>query len=192
MAPHPEGLAAIRLDFQTHYGKKATVFAILARAVLSPAFRAIVLYRLQHSAYRERRTALLNLLGFVRLLTVGIELSYSAIIGCCLRLPHAQGIVIGSGAVVGNYAEIYQGVTIGTTWDLRTWDEASKLFGPKVKDGRKYPIIGDNVRIGVGATIVGPITVGNDVVVGAHAVVLEDVPNRCVVAGIPAKVLRYL
>jgi serine O-acetyltransferase len=187
-----DGFATIRLDFQARYGKKATTFAILTRAVASPAFRAIVLYRLQHCAYKKRRTTLLYLLEFVRMLTVGIELSYPAIIGSCLRLPHAQCIVIGSGAVIGKYAEIYSRVTIGATWDLQTWDETSKLYSPRVKNGRNYPIIGDNVRIGVGATILGPITVGNDVIIGAHSVVLEDVPNRCVVAGIPAKVLRYL
>jgi serine O-acetyltransferase len=67
-------------------------------------------------------------------------------------------------------------VTIGTTWN-------------KEKADRSYPIIGDNVWISAGAKIIGPVSIGDDTIIGANAVVVKDIPERCVAVGMPAKVV---
>ena len=83
------------------------------------------------------------------------------------------GVVIHNRAVIGNNCMIGQGVTIG---GKSGWYEV--------------PIIGDNVVISAGARLLGPIKIGNNVIIGANAVVVKDVPDNCVVAGVPAKIIR--
>lgn len=100
-----------------------------------------------------------------------IWISPSCKIGHNFKMIHLDGITIGSGAIIGNNCKIYQQVTIG-------------------KDKDKFPIIGDDVTIYSGAKIIGGVKIGNNVVVGANAVVTKDVPDNCVVAGIPAKIIK--
>lgn len=90
--------------------------------------------------------------------------------------PHLLGIVISKYAVLGKNCVVYQNVTIGTKHKQNT-------------NKNDYPKIGDNVIIYAGAVIVGPIKIGNNVVIGANSLVLQDVPDNCVVAGIPAKII---
>ena len=86
-------------------------------------------------------------------------------------MVHAIGIVIGSGAVIGDNCKIYQQVTIG-------------------KEKGKFPIIGDNVTIYSGAKIIGDVKIGNNAIIGANAVVTRDVPDNCVAVGVPARVIK--
>ena len=93
-----------------------------------------------------------------------------------LTLPHPMSIVIGGvygkkTTKIGNNVTIYQNVTIG-------------------QKEAKYPIIGNNVIIYAGAKIIGDVHIGNNVIIGANAVVIRDVPDNCVVAGVPAKVIK--
>lgn len=94
-----------------------------------------------------------------------------------ITFPHPVGIVIGGGkdnqVKIGKNATIYQDVTIG-------------------QNNNKYPTIGNNVTIYAGAKIIGDIRIGNNVVIGANAVVNKNVPDNCVVAGIPAKIIKEL
>lgn len=83
------------------------------------------------------------------------------------------GVVIHARAVIGNNCLIGQNVTIG---GKSGWHEV--------------PIIGDNVEISAGARILGPVRIGNNVIIGANAVVVKDVPDNCIVAGIPAKIIK--
>lgn len=83
------------------------------------------------------------------------------------------GVVIHSRAVIGDFCHIDQNVTIGGT---------SKKY--------EVPVIGDYVYIGAGAVILGPVTIGSNVVIGANAVVVKDIPDGCVVAGVPARILK--
>lgn len=104
----------------------------------------------------------------------GICLGRYCSIGEDFRMPHPYNIVIGDNVKIGNKCCIYQGVTIGT----------SKQYE------NKYPIIGNNVTIYTGAVVVGNIRIGDNVIIGANAVVLTDIPSDCVVVGIPAKVVE--
>ena len=102
----------------------------------------------------------------------GVEIGVSSKIGEPVDFPHPRNIVIGEGVQIGNSCIIYHDVTIGQ------------------KNGL-YPNIGDNVTIFAGSKIIGGISIGNNVVVGANSVVIKDVPNNCVVAGNPARVIGY-
>ena len=101
-----------------------------------------------------------------------ITVATTAKIGDGLRVNHFQGIVIGEGVEIGDNCKIYQQVTLGQ------------------KDG-KYPAIGNNVTIYAGAKIIGDVKVGDGAIVGANAVVTKDVPVGSVVAGVPARVIKY-
>ena len=92
-------------------------------------------------------------------------------IGKNLSMPHPMGIVIGGDTKIGENCTIYQYVTIG-------------------QNNNKFPKIGDNVTIYAGAKIIGDVEIGNNVIVGANAVVTHDVPNNSVVAGVPAKIIK--
>ena len=144
--------------------------------VVDKSFRAITTYRLKNYAFQTRKNRLLTLVGLIDGLVNGIDISYAAKIGLKMRLPHPQCIVIGN-ATIGNNVTIYQNVTLGATWD-------------KEKNGQKFPIIGDDVRISAGAKIIGPVRIGNNAIIGANAVVIKDVPENCVAVGNPARVIK--
>lgn len=105
---------------------------------------------------------------------LGVYIGPNAQIGKGFLIEHTGCIVINSDAKIGDYARIRHGVTIGN----------------KVADRpREVPVIGDYVDVGAGAKILGPIKIGNNVAIGANAVVLCDVPDDCIAVGIPARVL---
>ncbi|WP_234816577.1 serine O-acetyltransferase [Bacillus mycoides] len=84
------------------------------------------------------------------------------------------GIVIHKRAIIGDKCTISPGVTIGGT------------LGKS-----KVPVLGNNVIVGTGAKVIGPVVIGNNVVIGANAVVTKDIPDNCIVAGIPAKIIKH-
>lgn len=107
------------------------------------------------------------------LIKYGMVIARTAILGDNLWFPHYNGIVIGRDAVVGKNCIIYHQVTIGQNHD-------------------RFPVIGDNVVIYSGAKLFGDIHIGNNVIVGANSVVTHDIPDNCVVAGVPAKIISIL
>lgn len=98
-------------------------------------------------------------------------ISPSAEIGENLKLPHPTGVVIGLDAKIGYNCTIYQQVTIG-------------------QKNEKYPSIGNGVTIYPGAKVVGDVKIGNNVVIGANAVVLKDLPDNCIAVGVPARIIK--
>jgi serine O-acetyltransferase len=103
------------------------------------------------------------------------SISYNSIIGEGVRFAHPLGVVIGSGVVIKNHVTIWQQVTLGST-------------GRKNKE-LEYPIIGNNVKIYAGAKIIGGISIGENAIIGANAVVLQNVPDNCIAVGIPARII---
>lgn len=101
----------------------------------------------------------------------GIQIGHRLTVGGGFRIDHYGGIVIGESAVLGKNLTIRQNVTIGTAHD-------------------GTPIVGDNTDIGAGAILIGGITIGDDCVIGAGAVVTRSFPDKSVIAGVPAKLLR--
>jgi serine O-acetyltransferase len=122
----------------------------------------------------------LKLFGFIwhKLIeiTTGIDIPNQAEVGKGLYIGHFGGIFLNSGVKMGEYCNLSQGVTIG-------------VGGRGENSG--CPKLGDRVFIGPGAKIFGPITIGNDVAIGANAVVTKDLPDNAVAVGIPAKIISY-
>lgn len=138
-----------------------------------PGLHAVVLHRGAHWLADHRLPTAARWVSQVARFLTGIEIHPSAQIGERLFIDHGMGVVIGSTAVVGNDVTLYQGVTLGGT---------SLQRGVK-----RHPTLGDNVIVGAGAHVLGPITVGDGARVGANAVVLHDVPQGATMVGIPAK-----
>ncbi len=101
----------------------------------------------------------------------GIEINLGAEIGSRVFIDHGMGVVIGATAIIGDNVVIYHGVTLGATGN---------------PEGRRHPKIGNNVLIGAGAKLLGPITIGDNVSIGANAVVTKDVPSNSIAVGVPA------
>ena len=110
---------------------------------------------------------------FTRFMT-GVEIHPGAQIGRRLFIDHAMGVIIGETTVIGDDCTLYQGVTLG---------------GTGKESGKRHPTLGNNVMVGVGACVLGSITVGDNSKVGGGAVVVDAVPENCTVVGIPARIV---
>ena len=115
---------------------------------------------------------------FSRFLT-GIEIHPKAKIGENLFIDHGMGVVIGETSEIGNNVTIYHMVTLGGISPSINSDEQ--------RDLKRHPTLMDNVVVGSGAQVLGPITVGKNAKIGANAVITKDVPQNAVMVGIPAK-----
>lgn len=168
-------LSEIRGDLAAATGGVVSLKAFMGKYILQVGFRLMVMFRIA-SALRDRSRFGRVLGRWVLRRAAGISgchFSIDASIAPGLRLPHATGIVIGSGAKIGENCTIYQNVTIGAL----------------DQDSGQYPTISERTTIFAGAVIVGGVTLGADAIVGANAVVLGDVPARTTVAGVPARTI---
>tara|TARA_Y100001934_G_C12146031_1_gene674949 strand:+ start:397 stop:933 length:537 start_codon:yes stop_codon:yes gene_type:complete len=104
----------------------------------------------------------------------GVEIHPAAEIGCNLFIDHGTGVVIGETAIIGNDCTLYHGVTLGGT----SWEK-----------GKRHPTLGNNVVVGAGAKILGPIAIESGARIGSNAVVVKNVPKNSTVVGIPARVV---
>jgi serine O-acetyltransferase len=143
--------------------------------ILYPFIHAVIFYRVAHFLYERKFFFLSRLLSQLARLFTGIEIHPGAKIGKGLFIDHGMGVVIGETAEIGDNVTLYHGVTLGGTGKDK---------------GKRHPTIGNDVIIGSGAKILGPITIGNRVKVGANSVVLKDVPSDCTVVGIPARIVN--
>ncbi|QWT23631.1 serine O-acetyltransferase [Subtercola sp. PAMC28395] len=135
---------------------------------------ALWAHRLSHRLWqRDGLKGLARLVSqFARFLT-GVEIHPGATIGRRVFIDHGMGVVIGETAVVGNDVLIYHGVTLG---------------GTGASHGPRHPTVEDDVLLGAGAKLLGPITIGRGSAVGANAVVLTDAPPHSLITGVPAVV----
>ena len=146
----------------------------VAEVLLYPSLHALLLHRVAHKLFIIHVPFLPRLISqFARFLT-GIEIHPGAKIGKALFIDHGMGVVVGETTEIGDNVTLYQGVTLGGTGKQR---------------GKRHPTLGNNISVGVGAKILGAITIGDNVRVGANAVVLKDVPANTTAVGIPAKVV---
>ncbi|HLG87585.1 MAG TPA: serine O-acetyltransferase [Alphaproteobacteria bacterium] len=138
-----------------------------------PGLHAVVMHRWAHALWTQGLMTLGRWVSQLARALTGIEIHPSAMIGERLFIDHGMGIVIGSTAVVGDDVTLYQGVTLG---------------GTSLERGvKRHPTLGNNVIVGAGAHILGPITVNDGARVGANAVVLHDVPAGISMIGVPAR-----
>ncbi len=138
-------------------------------------YKALRSHRLANRLQRRGHRLLARWVSQRCVRRTGIEIHPAATIGKRFFIDHGTGVVIGETTEIGDDCTIYQGVTLGGTG----------------KDtGKRHPTLGNNVMVGAGAKVLGPITIGNNVRIAAGAVVLTDIPDNCTAVGIPAKVVR--
>ncbi len=143
--------------------------------LLYPGVKAVRSHRKAHWFYEHGHSFIARAISQHSRKKTGIEIHPGAAIGRRLVIDHGMGIVIGETAKIGDDCLIYHGVTLGGT-------------GKDV--GKRHPTIGNNVLIGAGAKVLGPINVGNNSRIAANSVVLQDTPDDSTAVGIPAKVVK--
>lgn len=140
--------------------------------LLYSGFWANINHRIAHWLYKKKLFFLARFVSQLSRFLTGIEIHPGAKIGKGFFIDHGMGVVIGETCEIGDNVLIYQGVTLG---------------GTGKDSGKRHPTIGNNVLIGSGAKVLGPIIVGDNVKIGSGSVVLKDVPDNVTAVGIPAK-----
>jgi serine O-acetyltransferase len=159
----------IKSDYRAYgFTAKGLLVSILN---FSP-FWLVVLYRLSHGLHEKRIPVVPRILRSLGIIFFAAEISPGAEIGPGFRIAHSAGIVIGPKVKAGANLEVFQNVTIGGR--------------DRERNGIIKPVIGDNVSVFAGAKVLGPVMLGSNVSVGANSVVMKDVADNLIVAGIPA------
>ncbi|MDX3715003.1 serine O-acetyltransferase [Streptomyces europaeiscabiei] len=155
-------------DLRTACRKDPALHGVhVVEVLLYPGLWAIWSHRVAHRLYRLGVPLVPRLLSQLARALTGIEIHPGAVVGRRCFIDHGMGVVIGETAVLGDDVMLYHRVTLGGTgW----WTDTTAA--------KRHPTIGDRVVLGVGATVLGPVHVGHDTIVGAHALVLRDVPAR--------------
>ena len=136
---------------------------------------AIWAHRLAHFFYKHQWFVTARLISTISRFFTGIEIHPGAKIGRKLFIDHGMGIVFGETTEIGDNCTIYHGVTLGGTG----------------KDtGKRHPTLGNNVLIGAGTKVLGPVYIGDNARIGAGSVVLKNLPANCTAVGVPAEVVR--
>ena len=139
-----------------------------------PGFHAVLLYRIAHKLWTWKIPLIPRIISTIARFFTGIEIHPGATIGKRFFIDHGMGVVIGETAEIGDDVLLYQGVTLG---------------GTSSKQEKRHPTLKRGVVVGAGAKVLGNITLGNYAKVGAGSVVINDVPNRATVVGIPGRVV---
>jgi serine O-acetyltransferase len=137
--------------------------------------QAILAHRVAHGLHRSGVPLMPHVIAYASRAATGIEIHPAATVGDDFFIDHGSGVVIGETAEIGDRVTLYQGVTLGGTGFQR---------------GKRHPTIEDNVTIGSGAKLLGPITVSHGAKVGANTVVIDDVPANSTVVGNPGHPVR--
>lgn len=144
-------------------------------ALLYPGPKAIFFHRIGHCFYKMKFYFMARLVAELSRFLTGIEIHPGAKIGRRLVIDHGMGIVIGETAEVGNDCIIFHGVTLG---------------GLKFDPVKRHPTILNQVLVGAGAKVLGPVTIGNGVKIGANSVITKDVGDGLTAVGNPMKILE--
>lgn len=142
--------------------------------LLYPSVHSLIAYRIANKLYKHKWFFLARLISQISRFFSGIEIHPGATIGKGLFIDHGMGVVIGETAEIKDNVTIYHGVTLGGTGKDK---------------GKRHPTVGNNVIIGSGSKVLGPINIGDNVKIGANSVVLKDIPNGSTAVGIPARII---
>ena len=168
-------LKANREDLRAVFDRDPAATSWLEVVLTYAGFHAVLAYRVSHWLKIHRVPFLPRFISQAARILTGIEIHPSAIIGSGFFIDHGMGVVIGETAEIGNYVTLFQGVTLGGTGKER---------------GKRHPTLGSHVVVGAGAKILGGITVGDNVKIGANSVVLKNVSANSTVIGVPARVIK--
>ena len=147
-----------------------------------PGVKAIFFHRIANFFYLAGFDLLGRIISQTSRFFTGIEIHPGAKIGINLFIDHGMGVVIGETSEIGNNVTIYHAVTLGGI--------SPSIDSERQRHEKRHPTIGDDVVIGSGAQIIGPIKIGNGSRVAANAVVVNDVPENSTMVGVPAKVIK--
>lgn len=165
----------MREDMACFKERDPAATSVLEIMLLYPGYKAIRSHRIAHKFYKKKMFFVARMISQHSVRKTGIEIHPGAQIGRRFFIDHGTGTVIGETTVIGDDVTIYQGVTLGGT-------------GKDI--GKRHPTIGNNVLIGAGAKVLGPVTVGDNTNIAAGAVVLDKIPENSTAVGVPARVVR--
>jgi serine O-acetyltransferase len=167
----------IRRDVAAAHSRDPAARGVGSAEILAtwPGVQALLAHRVAHALYVAGVPALPRLIAAIARAVTGIEIHPAATIGNGFYVDHGMGVVVGETAEIGDDVTLYQGVTLG---------------GTGFATGKRHPTVQDNVTIGSGAKLLGPITVGHGSKIGANSVVIHDVPPNCTVVGNPGHPVR--
>jgi len=165
---------SIRKDIKAVFEHDPAAVNTLEVLLAYPGFHARQFHRLAHTLFRWHIPFLPRYISHISRFLTGIEIHPGATIGESFFIDHGMGVVIGETSVIGDNVTIYQGVTLGGTSHLRA---------------KRHPTLGNNVVVGVGAQLIGDITIGDNTKVGAGSVVVTSVPANATVVGVPGRVV---
>ena len=167
-------LSTLRTDFRIIFERDPAARNWLEVLFCYPGLQALLFHRLAHRLHIIAIPFFPRLISHIARFLTGIEIHPGATIGKGVFIDHGMGVVIGETAIIGDYALIYQGVTLG---------------GTGKESGKRHPTLGENVVVGAGSKVLGNLQIGNNVRIGAGSVVLRDVPSDCTVVGVPGRII---
>lgn len=175
-------LRTIKRELQNIYDKDPACTNCIGIFLYYPGFQAVLAHRFLHwlwqldlgvlSPFSKFAARLLQY--WVKIIT-NIEIHPGAKIGNNFFIDHGSGVVIGETAIIGDHVVLYQGVTLG---------------GVSTKKEKRHPTLGSNIIVGAGAKVLGNISIGDFVQIGANSVVVKDVPSHSTVVGIPGRIIK--
>jgi len=164
----------IHEDIQVVFDKDPAAKTVWEVLFCYPGLHAVWLHRVAHFLWERGFLFLGRLVSHINRWLTGIEIHPGARIGRRFFIDHGMGVVIGETAEIGDDVLMYQGVVLG---------------GTSLQKGKRHPTIGNNVVIGAGAIILGPVTIGDNARIGAGSVVIRSVPAGATVVGVPARLV---
>jgi serine O-acetyltransferase len=165
----------IRKDLKAVFDRDPAATSTLEVILTYAGFHALIAYRLAHWLKSYGIPIVPRAISQLARWLTGIEIHPSARIGTGFFIDHGMGVVIGETAEIGDYVTLFQGVTLGGTGKER---------------GKRHPTLGNHVVVGAGAKILGGITIGDNVKIGANSVVLKSVSANSTVIGVPARIIK--
>ncbi|MGM0568186.1 MAG: serine O-acetyltransferase [Elusimicrobiota bacterium] len=166
-------IKSIKSDINTVFKRDPAARTPLEVFLSYPGLHALWLHRIAHFLYLKKEFVTARLISHLARFLSGIEIHPGAVVGKRFFIDHGSGVVIGETARIGDDCLVYQGVVLG---------------GTSTKKEKRHPTLGNNVIIGAGAVVLGPVKIEDNARIGSGAVVVTDVPAGATAVGIPAKI----
>ena len=153
--------------------------SLLSIILTYPGVKAVLIHRISNFFYLAGFNLIARIISQLSRFFTGIEIHPGAKIGKNLFIDHGMGVVIGETSDIGNNVTIYHNVTLGGI--------SPSINANEQRNSKRHPTLKDNVVVGSGAQILGPVVIGKNSLIGANAVVTKDVPEKSIMVGIPAR-----
>jgi serine O-acetyltransferase len=162
----------IKEDVRTVFKKDPAARGVMEVLMCYPGLHAIWMHRIAHYLWQRKWWFSARLLSHISRFLTGIEIHPGAKIGRRFFIDHGSGVVVGETTEIGNDVHLYQGVVLG---------------GVTLQKKKRHPTVGNNVMIGSGTIVLGPVVIGDGARIGAASLVIHDVPPNAVAVGVPAR-----